>query len=201
MGQAQLAAAICAAAFWFTLLPGCKPAAQSPASRTAAAEPKHGTVSPVSAEPGEVPPALTSEKVIGLHASPEAGESVAQLASIEQRYLAFADPETRIELMGEVTAAENPVAVELLGRLFQNERDADLKVALLAAVMVQEEQPAERLAVFAGGLWPLQPQSVRFMAVEGLAALRTPAAIQMLQGLQFDADREIRAAAAEALGR
>ena len=138
---------------------------------------------------------------MGGDAPPEPGQSTAQLVSLEQHYLAFADPETRVELIGRVTAAENPVSVEILGRLFQNERDPDLKLALLAAVMVQEEQPEEQLAVFASGLWPLQPQSVRFMAIEGLAALRTPAAMQTLRGLRFDADQEIRTAAAEALER
>jgi len=148
-----------------------------------------------------VPPAFFSEKMMGVHAPPKSGQSVAQLASLEQRYLSFADPETRVELIGQVIDPENPLAVEILGRLFQNERDTDLKLALLAAVMVQEEQPAAQLAVFASGLWPLQPQSVRIAAVEGLAILRTAEAVQILHGLRFDADRQIRAAAVEALGR
>jgi len=136
-----------------------------------------------------------------LSPEPEPREPAVQPASVDHRYLASADSATKVELIAEVTDLGNAEAVNALGRLFQNERDTELKLALLATVMVRDESPAEQLAVYASGLWPVQPESVRRMAIEGLAVLRTPEAIATLRGLRFDADGEIRAAAAEALER
>lgn len=193
------AAAICGAALCLASLAGCKPAAPSRALLTAAEEspePRIATDDPADA------PALSPEQVPAIPSSPDPVapiEPVEPLASLAQRYFGSADPESRVELIGQIADRQDAAAVGVLGWLFRTERDTDLKLSLLAAVMMQEDYPAEQAAVFAGGLWTAQPQSVRAMAVEGLAALRTPAAIHLLHGLRFDADQEIRDAVAEAL--
>ena len=107
---AHLAAAICGAAFCMTSLAGCKPAAQSPEHRMAAEEPKPRTLPRASAETGDAPPALSSEKVTGVQPGPDSGESVAPLVSLEQRYFAFAEPEIRklANAMLDILQAESP---------------------------------------------------------------------------------------------
>lgn len=175
-------------------LTGCAPNPPPDHLIVSAAEdsPRPRTLPPAPAEPDDVPP---------FSPNPTLREPVLQFDSLNERYYASSDAATKVELIGEVANLENGEAVNGLSHLFQSERDTELKLALLAAVMVREESAAKQLTVYAGGLWPLQPQSVRLMAIEGLAVLRTPEAIAMLRGLQFDADGEIRAAAADALER
>ena len=192
--------AICGVAVCLFLLVECKPAAQSPGPLTAAEESPEPQTSPLELPVPRETPMSSPQGVSSSVASPAPAEADEQLVSVEQSYFA-SDPQSRVELIGKVTDSAGEAAVDALGRLFHGESDTDVKLALLAAVMAQEGQPAQQLAVFASGSSSLQPESVRLAAIQGLSALRTPAAIQMLKGLRLDADGGIRAAAEGALVR
>ena len=98
--------------------------------------------------------------------------------------------------LGELDSAE---AVAVLGLLFQNERDEELKLEMLTTLEQMEVENVSMMPIVAAALRPEQPQSVREAAIDVLADLDEPGALQMLQSLTTDPDPEVRAAAKDAL--
>ena len=98
--------------------------------------------------------------------------------------------------LGDLESAE---AVAVLGLLFQNERDEELKLEMLATLEQMDVENASIMPIVAAAVRPEQPQSVREAAIDVLADLDEPGALQMLQSLTNDPNPEIRDAAKDAL--
>lgn len=186
--------AILSALFCLAVLPACKPVSDKSALLSVKEESAREQSPPLALNRDAGHPAASPS-------AGEGGEPVASFVSIDQRYLAAGDVMTKVGLLGEIAALEDREAIHTLSHLFQSERETDLKVALLAAAMVQEDCAVPQYALYVSALWPVNASSVRHMAVEGLAVLRTPEAAAMLRALQFDPDLDIRSAAGAALQR
>ena len=132
--------------------------------------------------------------------SPGAVEAPAQTAELLRRkFLNTQDTNERLDIvhaLGELDSAE---AVAVLGLLFQNERDEELKLEMLTTLEQMEVENVSMMPIVAAALRPEQPQSVREAAIDVLADLDEPGALQMLQSLTTDPDPEVRAAAKDAL--
>lgn len=121
---------------------------------------------------------------------------------IERRFLAAAnDPAARIAAIRELANATPAAALTQLNRLFPIERREDVKSEMLA-VLADLDHTRERdnqLALCIKALAPAQPTRIRYIAVHTLVDLRDPRARGLLIPLQRDPEREIRAAATQAL--
>jgi HEAT repeat protein len=129
-----------------------------------------------------------------------ADESPAQTAgSLRQKFLNAQDSNERTAILQALGELENAEAMTVLGFLFQNERDEQLKLDMLATVEQMEVANAPKMPIVTAALRPEQPQSVREAAIDALVDLDEPGALQMLQSLTTDPNPEIRDAAKDAL--
>jgi len=132
--------------------------------------------------------------------SPGAVEAPAQTAELLRRkFLNTQDTNERIDIVHALGELESAEAVAVLGLLFQNERDEELKLEMLTTLEQMEVENVSMMPIVAAALRPEQPQSVREAAIDVLADLDEPGALQMLQSLTTDPDPEVRAAAKDAL--
>jgi HEAT repeat protein len=148
--------------------------------------------------PTIVPPAAADRSLE--QPTPGADESPAQTAaSLRQKFLNAQDANERTAILQALGELENAEAVAVLGFLFQNERDEELKLDMLATLEQMEVANAPKMPIVAAALRPEQPQSVREAAIDALVDLDEPGALQMLQSLTTDPNPEIRDAAKDAL--
>jgi hypothetical protein len=132
--------------------------------------------------------------------TPGADESPAQTAgSLRQKFLNTQDSNERGAILQALGELDNAEAIAVLGFLFQNEQDEELKLDMLATLEQMEVPNAPKMPIIAAALRPEQPQSVREEAIDVLAELDEPGALQMLQSLMADPNPEIRDAAKDAL--
>jgi HEAT repeat protein len=132
--------------------------------------------------------------------TPGADETPAQTAGfLREKFLNAQDSNERTAILEALGELENAEAIAVLGFLFQNERDEDLKLDMLATVEEMEVPNAPKMPIMVAALRPEQPQSVREAAIDALVDLDEPGALQMLQSLTADPNPEIRDAAKEAL--
>ena len=131
---------------------------------------------------------------------PSAVEPPAQTAELLRRkFLNAQDTNERIDIVHTLGDLESAEAAAVLGLLFQNERDEELKLEMLATLEQMDVENASIMPIVAGAVRPEQPQSVREAAIDVLADLDEPGALQMLQSLTNDPNPEIRDAAKDAL--
>ena len=92
-------------------------------------------------------------------------------------------------------------ALTTLNRLYPLERREDVKLEMLAAVgdFDHEANRDNQLALCLKALTPEQPSRVRYVAVQVLSDLNDPRGRALLISLKSDNDRQIRAAAVQAL--
>lgn len=156
------------------------------------------TVAP-SAEPPPTP--LGTESVASPEPAPEP-EPAVDIASIERRFLsATNDPAARIAAVQALADATPAAALIQLNRLFAIEHREDVKSKMLAVLsdLDHAQNRDDQLAFCIKALAPSQPMRVRYIAIHTLADLGDPRARGFLIPLQRDSDREIRAAATQAL--
>jgi HEAT repeat protein len=121
--------------------------------------------------------------------------------TIEQRYFAAVDADSRAEIVGQLCDLNTPEAAATARRLFSTERNEDVKLALLTE-LAQMDAPAEReqnFGLFVAALFPGQPRTIRETAISLLADFGDARAVQVLRNLSNDPDAEIREAAADAV--
>jgi hypothetical protein len=130
------------------------------------------------------------------------GTSRALLALLQG--LNDSSPDVRLQAVLAIASARNPRAVPWIIEALEHEQDADVQGALISALgSTPTEDGVARLvrAVEAGGMLVRKPLPLRLRAIEALAEAKTPSARHALQGLLSDRDREIRAAAEQAMGK
>ncbi len=113
-------------------------------------------------------------------------------------------PDVRLQAVRAIASAKNPRAIPWIIETLEHEQDADVQGALIAALgSAPTEDGVARLvrAAEAGGMLVRKPLALRLRAIEALAEAKTPSARHALQGLLSDRDREVRAAAEQAVGK
>src|SRR6185503_14777763 len=113
-------------------------------------------------------------------------------------------PDVRVQAVWAIAAARNPRAIPWLIEALDHEHDLAVQSALIATLgSVPTEDGVARLirAAEAGGMLVRKPTAVRLRAIEALAEARTPSALQALEQLMKDRDREVRTAVEQAVGR
>ena len=121
---------------------------------------------------------------------------------VERRFLSAPnDPAARIAAIRELANATPAAALTLLNRLFPIERREDVKAEMLAALgdLDHTKERDNQLALCTKALASAQPVRIRYIAIHTLVDLHDPRARAILIPLQNDPDREIRAAATQAL--
>jgi hypothetical protein len=160
--------------------------------RTPAATPENEPAATI------VPPAAADRSLE--QPTPGADETPAQTAgSLRQKFLSTQDANERTAILQALGELDNAEAIAVLGFLFQNERDEELKLDMLATLEQMEVPNAPKMPILTAALRPEQPQSVREEAIDVLAELDEPGALQTLQSLTTDPNPEIRDAAKDAL--
>ncbi len=119
-------------------------------------------------------------------------------ATWERHYLATTEVDARLEILGQLRDLENTAAVQTFARLFQQAKDEEEKLDLLAT-LDQMEIKAGKLPIFEMAIHTEQPMEVRLAAVHSLAMLGEPEARQLLLTLTTNPNSELREAATEAL--
>lgn len=130
--------------------------------------------------------------------SPDAATPAKAAATSEQNYRAATDPDDRLEVLGQLRDLETTEAVQAFGRLFQQAKDQDEKLDLLAT-LDQMDTSAGKLPILEAAIYTQQPPEVRTAAINSLAALVGPKARQMLETLTTNPNPEVRETAKEAL--
>ena len=156
----------------------------------------------------EVPPATTSpaKPPAPATATPQApptvpsGADVAQdAASLETSYISNPDFSTRVQVIYKLSDLDSAAAVASLGRIFQLEKDPDLRVEVLDSLYDIEGNDDKKAAILAAGAAADQPQEVRESAIDALSDIDPKKALPILQALVNDRDEGIREAAKDAI--
>jgi hypothetical protein len=152
------------------------------------------TASPESSLPATAPGAATAapERV------PAEAERPTPLAELERTFVAAVAKEDRIELARKIATRNDAEAVSALGRLFQNETQPEVKVALLVNLKAipASAGPDARMQILANALRG-QSREVRTTALDSLAQLDDPRASGLiLVAMRSDPDQEVREMAA-----
>jgi HEAT repeat protein len=126
-----------------------------------------------------------------------------QAAEPLRRALRDKDPGVRMQVpLGVGGRKASPLAMPLVVAL-EEEKDAtvgkELILALGRIASPDAVQALIKIAQPAGKLFGRKPTALRLIAVEALRLSATPAALGTLQGLSNDGDKQVRAAAQQAL--
>jgi len=160
--------------------------------------------SPTTASDGETVPVHESERVspeLALPSLQETSEKV-DASVLERRFVAASNnPKERIAIIDELADLAPGVTLTALNRLYPLERREDVKMEMLAAMgdLDHDSNRDDQLALCLKALAPEQPLKVRYVAVQVLSDLNDPRSHALLVSLKSDKDREIRAAAVQAL--
>jgi hypothetical protein len=122
-----------------------------------------------------------------------------EAAALEREYVANPDFSARVETIYKLTDAGTPEAIASLGRLFQMEKDNDLKTEILDSLFDIDGQDNNKAALLGFAVSPSQPKEVRESAIDALEDIDAKYALPILQGLLADPDEEIRDAAKDAI--
>ncbi len=148
--------------------------------------------------PSPVPFAPDASKASSAAAVPDAAAPAKTAATYEQNYRAATDPDDRLEVLGQLRDLETAEAIQAFGRLFQEARDQNEKLDLLAT-LDQMDTVAGKLPILEAAIYTPQPPDVKTVAINSLAALDRPEARQMLELLTTNPNPELRETAKEAL--
>jgi hypothetical protein len=121
------------------------------------------------------------------------------LPVLEKEYLATTNTDARLDLIMDIAEMPGPEAVKALTRLFEQEKDMDLKVDLLDSLLGIEGAKEEKLIMLTMGARQGLPVEVRQSAIDGLIDLDDQRVIPILNGLLNDPDAEIREGAQDAI--
>lgn len=177
-----------------------RPAGSSADKREPSPEPKKPVATRENRERPKVvePPA---QETIPEDSTPPAAaaETPEEIASLQQKFLNARNSDERQDIVHEIGELNTTQAMAVLGRLLQIEREADVKLDILGTIEGMEVENATKISILAGAVRPEQPEDVREFAIDALANLDEPGAVQILQGLTNDRNSAIRDAAKEAL--
>ena len=192
-----------AVAAWLTFHAGCSKSSkdgQDPVLTTNLAKPP-SAVQATQVNPAAIaPPAPANHTTVSspanTAAAPDAASAPAQQVAVLtgqfRKATAFDD---RFDLALQIGAAGTAEAVAALEQLFHEEKDKDLRVELINALMGMTGCKDERLRFLQAGLLPDQPVEVREAAMDGLVDLEDARALPLLAGLLNDPNPKIQALA------
>jgi len=129
----------------------------------------------------------------------EAADAARTLANLESSYKSLPDFSKKVGAIYEISEVGGAPAVESLGRLFQAEKDAELRVEIVDSLFDIDGQDQQKLAILSAAAASDQPQEVRESAIDALTDIDAKVAMPILQALASDSNEEIRDAAKDAL--
>jgi type IV secretory pathway VirB10-like protein len=122
----------------------------------------------------------------------DAAQLAAQVKKLESDYQNTQDFQKRVVILYDLSSTESPETIDVIARLFLNEKDQELKVELINSLMDVEGQHDKKLAILSNAVRSDQPKDVRLEAIDGMADAEDRRAIQILQAFTNDPDEEIR---------
>ena len=174
------------------------PAPQTQAAPTTPASTPPPLITPPSSPRSNVPgvaplrPPLPATNMVG-------DVEIKPLPVLINDYLATTNRDTRLYIIMDITETSSAESVKALARLFDAEKDAELKVDLIDSLLSIDGFKDEKLALLTQGVRQGLPVEVRQSAIDGLIDLEDNRAIPLLNGLLNDPDQEIRESAQDAL--
>ena len=126
-------------------------------------------------------------------------EGEENVPALENAYISTPDFTARVEAIYRLADVGSPEAISSLGRLFQMEKDPDLKTEILDSLFDIDGHDQLKAALLAAGAGTDQPKEVRQSAVDGLEDIKPEIAIPILRALTSDQDEEIRESAKDAI--
>jgi hypothetical protein len=169
--------------------PEAKPVAETqaaPAARAAGVPPAESGLANATNDSAAAP---TNPSPAGSVADSEPGQ---RLAALAQTFAAAREFDDRFEAALQIGQVGTPEAVLTLAKLFGVERDKEIKVELINALIGMSGCKEERLQFLKLGLTADQPGEVREAAIDGLVDLEDGRSLPLLEGLLADPDQNIR---------
>jgi hypothetical protein len=130
---------------------------------------------------------------------PQTAEPVQGAAEIERSYVSNPDFSARVQFIYQLSDLATPEAVSALGRLFQMEKDPDLRTEVLDSLYDIDGLDDQKAAILAAGASAYQPKEVRESAIDALTDIDPKKALPILQALVTDPDPDIRDDAKDAI--
>jgi hypothetical protein len=185
-------------------LTGCKkpteetaPAPAPTTTKKAAPPPR---VTPPVTTGATVKPSTQPKPVIAVTV-PESSpaEAAKIIAAAEKGYSALPDFSAKVGAIYKIAETGGAGAVESLGRLFQAEKDAELRVEIVDSLFDIDEQDQLKVALLSAAAAADQPQDVRESAIDALTDIDSKHALPILQALASDPNEDIREAAKDGI--
>jgi hypothetical protein len=118
---------------------------------------------------------------------------------LEAAYRNTTDDSTKFEIIDQLTDMDNLAALQALDRLFQGEKDVDMKVEILESIQMFDGNNPYKLQLLSLAARQGQPKEIRSAAIDGMLDLDDKSVIPVLQTLRNDPDPDIREEAKDAL--
>jgi hypothetical protein len=157
-----------------------------PTTPTTPAQPQAQQTEPTVPSPQPVAPVSTAE-------------IAKKVAVYETAYNASTDSTAKVGIIYNISDAGGAPAVESLGRLFQNEKNAELKVEIVDSLFDIDGQDQSKIAILTAAAGQDQNQDVRESAIDALTDIDAKLALPILQALTSDSNEDIRDAAKDAI--
>ncbi len=129
--------------------------------------------------------------------SPEA--LAAQAKQFETDYQNTPDFQKRVVIIYNLSSVDYPDTIDVIGRLFLNEKDKELKIELVNSLLDIDGQNDKKLAILSTAIRGDQPKDVRLEGIDGMGDTEDKRAIQRLQALTTDPDEDIREGAQDTI--
>jgi hypothetical protein len=181
------------------VLAGCSKSGPSgtetslPATQPQTSSPTPGVISEASALEPAAPPAVTTNAA---SADPPADASAGpSLGALTREFQAAASFDDRFDAALRIGALGTAEAITTLEQLFRQEKDQELRVELINALIGCSGFKTERLRFLKLGVDRDQPAEVREAAIDGLVDLQDASALPVLEALFTDPDAAVAALA------
>jgi len=147
------------------------------------------------------PAATTTADTTNAAASPEDSPEAlaAQAKQFETDYQNTPDFQKRVVIIYNLSSVDSPDTIDVIGRLFLNEKDKELKIELVNSLLDIDGQNDKKLAILSTAIRGDQPKDVRLEGIDGMGDTEDKRAVQMLQGLLTDPDEDIREGAQDTI--
>jgi hypothetical protein len=122
-------------------------------------------------------------------------EAAREIAALESTYVATPDFSKRVQTIYKISDLGTPEAITVLGRLFHQEKDSDLKTEVIDSLFDIDGLDERKIAILTAGAGADQPKNVRESAIDALGDIEAKYALPILQSLASDPDEDIRDAA------
>jgi HEAT repeat protein len=186
---------------WAVTFTGCsKPAEETPAAPSSTTTKKAAPPPKVTA-PVTVPKTTAQAQPLastGIVEMPVA-EAAKIIAAVEKGYSELPDFSAKVGAIYKIAETGGAPAVEALGRLFQAEKDAELRVEIVDSLFDIDGQDNLKVALLSAAAAADQQQDVRESAIDALTDIDPKQALPILQALTSDPNEDIRDAAKDAV--